>query len=187
MNHRIAMLTTLHPHDDIRIYHKESKALAQAGWRVEIYNPRMEAAGEYGIRFRRLILPSTRTIRLLRGRSIAYRALFESRADLFMLHDPELLPLLRPLQLAGRRTIYDAHEDLPAQLLEKDWIPIKMRPAAARFGEGQLQRWLPLCRPESLQPPPRLPLGWENGLCWCATGLPKRIFSCLKLRWSAIG
>ena len=72
MNHRIAMLTTLHPHDDIRIYHKESKALARAGWRVEIYNPRMEAAGEYGIRFRRLILPSTRTIRLLRGRSIAY-------------------------------------------------------------------------------------------------------------------
>lgn len=136
MNHRIAMLTTLHPHDDIRIYHKESKALAQAGWRVEIYNPRMEAAGEYGIRFRRLILPSTRTIRLLRGRSIAYRALFESRADLFMLHDPELLPLLKPLQLAGRRTIYDAHEDLPAQLLEKDWIPIKMRPAAARFGRA---------------------------------------------------
>ena len=143
MNHRIAMLTTLHPHDDIRIYHKESKALARAGWRVEIYNPRMEAAGEYGIRFRRLILPSTRMIRLLRGRSIAYRALFESRADLFMLHDPELLPLLKPLRLAGRRTIYDAHEDLPAQLLEKDWIPIKMRPAAARFGEEQLRRWLP--------------------------------------------
>ena len=101
MNHRIAMLTTLHPHDDIRIYHKESKALARAGWRVEIYNPRMEAAGEYGIRFRRLILPSTRMIRLLRGRSIAYRALFESRADLFMLHDPELLPHLYWRKVTG--------------------------------------------------------------------------------------
>ena len=45
MNHRIAMLTTLHPHDDIRIYHKESKALAQAGWRGEKYKPREGAGG----------------------------------------------------------------------------------------------------------------------------------------------
>ncbi len=142
MNKRIAMLTTVHPHDDVRIYHKMAKTLAQAGWRVEIYNPRMESTGEYGIRFCRLILPGGRAMRMLRARLIAREAVMSSRADLVMLHDPELLPLLRTLQLAGRKTIYDAHEDLPLQLLGKEWIPAPMRPAAARLGETLLRRCL---------------------------------------------
>lgn len=144
MNHRIAMVTTAHPHDDVRIYHKEAKTLARAGWRVEIINSHFAGADESGIRFCRVALPAGRLWRMLSARRAAAEALLQSRADICVLHDPELLPLLSDLQRMAIVTAYDAHEDLPAQLRTKPWIPVSFRDAAAHWGRRLLTRYLPL-------------------------------------------
>jgi len=38
------------------------------------------------------------------------------------MHDPELIPYIPLLRLAGRTVIYDAHEDLPAQMMNKSYL-----------------------------------------------------------------
>ncbi|MDA9580507.1 glycosyltransferase [Luminiphilus sp.] len=43
-------------------------------------------------------------------------------ADLYQLHSPELLPLVAQIKAEGKKVIYDAHEDMPAHILEKSWI-----------------------------------------------------------------
>ena len=51
--------------------------------------------------------------------------------DLIFVHDPELLPFANWLKHRGYAVVYDAHEDLPLQLLSKPWLPSWSRMPAA--------------------------------------------------------
>lgn len=48
-------------------------------------------------------------------------------ADVYQLHSPELLPLAGALRRLGKAVVYDAHEDLPRHILEKEWVPSVLR------------------------------------------------------------
>jgi len=79
------------------------------------------------LKLRRLGAPGSRLRRFVAGRRLLRTALAGS-PDAILVHDPELLVWLRPL--AGRRglvTAYDAHEDYPAMVLSKGWIPKPLR------------------------------------------------------------
>jgi glycosyltransferase involved in cell wall biosynthesis len=68
----------------------------------------------------------------------AGRAAWAERADLYHLHDPELIPLGFALRLAGKRVVFDAHEDLPLQVSTKAWIPRWLKPVASLGARGLL-------------------------------------------------
>lgn len=59
-------------------------------------------------------------------------------ADVYQLHSPELLPLAAPLQRLGKGVVYDAHEDLPRHLLEKEWVPGPLRRPLSWLAERYL-------------------------------------------------
>jgi len=53
------------------------------------------------------------------------------QADLYHLHDPELIPIGLLLRASGRVVVFDFHEDFPSQVRSKHWIPPSLRGLAA--------------------------------------------------------
>lgn len=138
---RIAHLSSVHPADDVRIFVKECRSLASAGYDVtliaradadcvkngvKIVTVKQSGGGRLG----RMVLTTFDVLR---------KALL-CRADLYHFHDPELMPAGALLRLTGAKVVYDVHEDYPKQLLSKSWIPVSVRRPMA-FALGALE-WL---------------------------------------------
>ncbi len=130
-------MTSVHPWDDVRIYHKECRTLAAAGYDVYLIAPkevpeesleeRTGGVKVIGVRRRRgrIWRMSLTTLEVLKH---AIRL----RADIYHFHDPELIPVGVLLRLLGKRVIYDVHEDVPKQILSKTWIPSGFRGIVAK-------------------------------------------------------
>jgi glycosyltransferase involved in cell wall biosynthesis len=63
-------------------------------------------------------------------------AAWREQADVYHLHDPELLPVGLILKLRGARVVYDIHEDWPAAVDARPWIPTALRGLARRAIAG---------------------------------------------------
>ncbi len=138
---RIAHLTTVHAPDDVRIYQKEARSLAEAGFDVTLVAPALKEARLEGVRWLRLRRPRGRLDRFLHLTPLAYRAALDSGAEVVHLHDPELIFVGLALKLRGRKVVWDAHEDLPRQILSKPWLhPLLRRPVA--WGVDVLERMI---------------------------------------------
>ncbi len=132
---RVAHVTSVHRSDDPRIYLKECATLAEAGYDVTLIAQGSAPAAAVGVDFVSLGEASGRLTRMLVMPVRVLRAARRLRADLYHLHDPELLPLGILLKLLGLRVIYDAHEDLPRQIAYKPYIPgWAQRPVALATG-----------------------------------------------------
>ncbi len=140
---KICILTTVHPSFDTRIFHKQAKSLVNAGYDVILIVQNEKSEVVDGVNIITLPRPRTRFVRMF---GLTWRAFFmarRERADIYHFHDPELIPVGLLLKLQGKRLIYDVHEDLPKQILNKDWIPRPLRKlvaGAARLAE-ELAAW----------------------------------------------
>ena len=90
------MLTSVHKPFDGRIYHREGRALVEAGYRVTLIAPgNVQLQTDIGIHVLGVSPPSTRL-----GRPVVWARLFRQvlrlKPDVIHFHDPELL-LLVPL------------------------------------------------------------------------------------------
>lgn len=134
---RIVHLTTVHPRDDIRIFRKECRSLARAGYALtQVVGDGLGAATVDGVRI--VDIGARPTSRLARMREQPRRALAALRTlqpALVHVHDPELLPLAVRLAGEGVCVVYDAHEDVPRQILTKQWLPAPLRPLISTLFE----------------------------------------------------
>jgi lipopolysaccharide/colanic/teichoic acid biosynthesis glycosyltransferase/glycosyltransferase involved in cell wall biosynthesis len=122
----VVMVTTVHPALDIRIFHREAKTLAAAGFRVCIVGRHEKCENVEGVWIEGMPTPQSRWQRLLLGRTAFQRGL-KLGGSLFIFHDPELFWMAILVSLFGKKVVYDCHENLPAQVLQKVWIPRFMR------------------------------------------------------------
>lgn len=141
---KVAHLTSAHPHTDIRIFHKQCLSLCKEDYDVYLIATKCETQLLNGVhiigverkgkgRFSRMI-STTREV---------YRKALELDADVYHFHDPELLPYGLKLARKGKKVIYDAHEDLPKQIMDKHWIPAVFRGLISRlfrFFEGYVAK-----------------------------------------------
>ncbi|GAH11430.1 unnamed protein product, partial [marine sediment metagenome] len=124
---KIVHLTTVHPHYDVRIFHKQAKSLAQAGYDVTLIAQHDKNQVIDGVRIIALPRPRNRFTRIFGLALRVFWLALRERADIYHFHDPELIPVGLLLRMQGKRVLYDAHEDVPRQILSKHWIPLRLR------------------------------------------------------------
>jgi glycosyltransferase involved in cell wall biosynthesis len=129
-------ITTVHQPKDMRIFYKECVSLAKAGYDVKLIvvekkNPTgLEALSELHDGITIIRVPCdyhSKLQRFWKAGKAAYKKALEINAGVYHFHDPEFLWFGYQLVRKGRKVIYDAHEDVPRQILGKAWIPFVMR------------------------------------------------------------
>jgi glycosyltransferase involved in cell wall biosynthesis len=117
---------------DNRIFHKECRSLASAGYDVTLIAP--HAGGDLvrgGVRLHAIKLSRGRVARFTITMARLLLAAAQENASVYHYHDPELMPAGWLLKLFGKKVIYDVHEDYAGSMEDKQWIPAWLRKPAA--------------------------------------------------------
>ena len=135
-------LTSVHPWEDARIFGKMCRSLAEAGVETHLVAPRDAGAPAlevvHGVTVHAVARRSGRFRRATQTVFAVWRKARGLNADLYHLHDPELIPIGLLLRAAGRVVVFDFHEDFPSQVRGKHWIPPLLRGIASMLA-GQAE------------------------------------------------
>ena len=125
---KVAHITTVHPRKDIRIFHKECLSLSCEGHDVILLvNDGLGTERCNGVLIKDLGGSSCRMSRMIVGLPKATVHAIKLKSDVYHFHDPELMVTGFILSLLGKNVIYDVHEDVPNNILNKKWIRKPLR------------------------------------------------------------
>ena len=125
---KIVHLSSVHRDLDVRILLKECASLAS---KIDNASVNLILAGvtereEFGIHIHSVSkYNGSRLKRMWFTVNQVFSKAISLDADIYHLHDPELLRIALKLKRRGKIVVYDAHEDLPRQIMGKSYLPFK--------------------------------------------------------------
>ena len=128
---KICHVTCVHQQNDVRIFSKECTSLAgEPGYEVYLSaegesrkanNVNIIGNGE---------LPGSRVKRLFQFSKKVVDSALKVEADLYHLHDPELLRHAMKFKKTGAKVIFDSHENVLDEIEEKQYLPTLVKKIA---------------------------------------------------------
>lgn len=121
---KVCHMTSSHNPKDQRIFHKQCVSLAKAGYDVylvergdseELNGVHIVGTGEEN---------QNRFFRLLKRPQNIYKLALALDADIYQIHDMELLPFALKLKRKGKKVIFDSHEDFVTGFSDSDALPL---------------------------------------------------------------
>lgn len=135
MTIKVCHISSAHSRYDTRIFLKECTSLAKAGYDVTFLvadNKQAEIKNNVKIVSASNVFAS-RLKRILTSPKMMLKKAIEINADIYHLHDPELLLLALKLKKNGKKVIFDSHEDYISTIKEKTYIPKIIRGLISNF------------------------------------------------------
>jgi len=126
---KITHLTSAHVRYDIRIFIKECCSLAK----IKNYEVNLIVADNKGDEVKNNVniidigKLQGRMNRIFKTTHKVFNKAIELDSDIYHFHDPELIPIGLKLKKLGKKVIFDIHENMDLQILEKQWIPFILR------------------------------------------------------------
>jgi len=124
---KVCHLSSAHRWFDERIFQKQARSLARAGFDVVLIVPREQPETIDGVRIVPLGSHAGKITRLLCTDWRLLWLAFKEGASIYHFHDPELIPAGLVLKLLGKKVIYDVHEDYQETVLSAAWLPRGLR------------------------------------------------------------
>jgi glycosyltransferase involved in cell wall biosynthesis len=138
MTKKICHITSAHSRYDVRIFIKQCKSLSNKGYDVTlIVNDDKEDEIIDGVNIiSTKYKPKNRIERFINSKNRIMAKAIEVDADVYQLHDPDLLPIGNKLISMDKKVIFDSHEDIPEQIKDKKWIPKIIRDVISKVYES---------------------------------------------------
>lgn len=128
MSYKVCHITSVHKPFDSRIFEKECVSMAKLGHEVTLVHAFEETGLYSGVNVVGVNAQySGRVKRMLNTSKAVVQKALTIKADIYHFHDPELLLHAKKMLKTGAKVIYDSHEDLPCQILDKPYIPTIFR------------------------------------------------------------
>jgi len=130
---KIAHVTSAHPRNDIRIFHKMCLSLANSNYDITLFVA--DGLGDdnvQGVKIFDVGRPANRLTRFVFTPFKLSEIVKRSNYDIIQLHDPDLLLVAKTLN-NRKQLVFDSHESVGEQILTKHYIPKLIRKLVSKL------------------------------------------------------
>jgi len=124
---RVCHLSMRRSATDRRIFHKECRSLSDGGFEVTYIVVNQEPVSQWPITIESVQISKNKFLYLKRVNDALFKKAMSVHAQIYHVHEAELLPTALKLKEYGKRVIYGAHQDTELFKLSYHWGPKFLR------------------------------------------------------------